>query len=218
MSFPRSDCQSKLPSPVIASCGLVELGVQPDELAHQPRPGHPARTAGEQRGTETACGSGARLVAHVHAERGGERVGEPRERGVQLGDRGVVGALLRPEHRGRAVPAQQRVVDVGGRHEPHSAELDGAVQPGAAGERGAATGQRGAAVVHGHCAERGQHPGAAVGGGRAAQPDDDLGDARVARVRDQLADPARGDRRARPRAPAAPAGTRCSPHAAADSR
>ncbi len=213
-SLPRSDCQSKLPSPVTASSAVVERGVQPDQLAHQPGPGHPVRAAARAarrrvRRRRRRPARRARPRRTRSASTSAKRASAASSSATAASSAPFCGpntaaAPCRPSS-GLSTSAAAT-----SRTPPSS---DGAVQPGAAGQRGAAAGQRGAVGVHRDRAERGQHPGAAVGGGRAAQPDDDLGDAGVARVRDQLADPARG-RGARDLGPRRSRGTRCSPHAA----
>ena len=113
------------------------------------------------------------------------------------------------------------MVDVGGHDEvdaleprPHVREP---VEAGGPREGPAAVGQGVPVGVPGHGAERGEHPGPAVGAGGAAEPDDDRGPGARAAAAAAMSSPT-------PRlvADAAVRGvrssTRCSPQADADSR
>jgi len=91
------------------------VGVQPSCLGHHLHAAaHPAAEA-QERGPQPAGGSGAGPVSDVGRTGGGERVGQPGQGGVQDGHLLGGGALLRPEDRGGAGGAEQRVGDVAGR-------------------------------------------------------------------------------------------------------
>ncbi len=185
----------------------VERGVEADELAHQPRTGHPAGTAREQRGAETARGACPWLVADLAAR--------SRRRARRRSGRGRRPARRpRPRRHPSAgrTPRRRRAVRAAGcrrRPRPPGARRRARGVPSSRAQRARAappSGQAVAGVVDGDRTERGEHPGAAVGGGRAAQPDDDLVDAGVAGVGDQLTDAAGRDAPRRRRVRAARAG------------
>ena len=102
-----------------------------------------------------------------------------------------VGALLRAVDGGRTVRPEQRIVDVAGEYEVGAG--DGGMQVGQVEshrveQRRAATPDVLTRRVEHPRTERLQHAGATVGGGAAAEPDDDLVGAVVEGVGDHLAE------------------------------
>ena len=120
-----------------------------------------------------------------------EDPGQPGQPGVQLFYLGRAGALLRAEHGGRAGRPEQRGLHIGQAADPagRRAAQPGQVHGGQAAERPAACGQWPPGRAEEPGAERGQRPGAAVGGGGAAERDRHLARPGVQRMPDDLAQP-----------------------------
>ena len=163
MSLPRSDCQSKLPSPVTTTSASSRAASRP--VSSRTRPAPDVTVAPEERSAAPrppaapAPGISDYRFEDVH---GGELRFEAFD-----GFRGR--ALLRAERARGAVRAEQRVLHVGRGDERYISQVDAGVGPTRRG---------------------GEHAGAAVGRAGAAEADrDDIVVSR--RCRDELADASR---------------------------
>ena len=220
-SLPCSDWASRRPSPVTTRSAPGEGLVEARDLADQLAPPHPAGPERRERHAEPAGGARPGRSARPGALAQHRR---PRRQRRVEGRHGLlVRALLRAEHRGGALRAGQDVVDVGGDDEvdalaaaPGRRRARRGGRPARAAPPPSGSAAPSASRVEG--AERGEHPGAAVGAGRAAEPDDDA-------PTDPGAPPPRPSSSPTPRLVAdggavrgVRSSTRCRPQADADSR
>ncbi len=170
--------------------GSLERLGQADQLGHDLDPGADGRVrkADEARGRSPGR-TGAGKVGHQPPGRLFDGVAVRLQRGVECGDRRLVGALLRAVGgRGAARPAQ-RVRDIRGDDELHvgqprvqAGRVD-ALQPR---QRRAPLGKV-ATIADERRPQRTQQAAAAIGGRRSAEPDGDALDTRVQRGANEVA-------------------------------
>ena len=170
-TLPRSDCQSKAPSPVTTTSAAAIRPARPTVSITVAIPGTPG-TDSQQRIPEPARGPRPERDRGVRAAGASSDERRPvRQRALQPHDLGVVGPLLRGEAVRGAAQAEQRVVHVGRGHQldrrprlTHRGEVDrdqaaqglsSAYQPGV---------RVGAVRAGRPRAHRGQHARAAVVG------------------------------------------------------